>query len=160
MTLDQYARHMGAVVANLQSLEFALGAVLQTLPNARPTGIARGTDIYAFPVGHELPESEITSYDTLRVLIDKYNDEANKRNAVPIDRSVIDLRDALAYGRVSAEITSDTLRLIKFSKPKAGRVTITFNALLNEEWFAEQKRRTVLALQCVVQHWPQASLGG
>jgi hypothetical protein len=46
--------------------------------------------------------------------------------------------------------------LIKFSKPKHGRVTITFNALLTEEWFQAQKGRTLVAIQAVVgKHWPQ-----
>jgi hypothetical protein len=155
MTLE-YAQHLGGLVANFQSMEFALRAVLQDLPNVRPIGVINSQDLYLLPVGHDLPENELTSYDSLGTLIHKYNQEARNRRLTEIDLGLVEVRDALARGRISAKIPSDTLRLIKFSKPKDGRVKITFNALLSEDWFLEQKRRTREALKALVEsHWPQ-----
>ena len=127
MTLDEHARHLGGLLGNFQSLEFILRAFLQTLPNARPIGVPHGTDLYSFPVGADLPENELTSYDSLGQLIDKFNAEMKKRGLAIIDKSLIDVRDALAHGRVSASSVTDTLRLLKFSKPADGRVRVTFN---------------------------------
>jgi hypothetical protein len=151
MTLEHYAHSLGAIVANLQSLEFTLRGVLQNLPTARTLGIPPGTDIYAVPVRSELPESEMTSYDSLGELIDKYNTLARDNGLSEIDRGIVDLRDALAHGRVSAAVPSADLRLLKFSKPKNGKVTVTFNALLSEDWFSEQRRITGEAVKSVIQ---------
>jgi hypothetical protein len=133
-------------------------AFCKNLPNARPIGIPYGEDFYSFPIDHELPESDLTNYDSLGQLIDKYNAVVFTQESVGIDRGLVEIRDALAHGRVSAEVTSDTLRLIKFSKPKNGLVRVTFNALLSEEWFAEQKRRSVEALREVVRSRGAANL--
>jgi hypothetical protein len=58
MTADEHYKLLGKLVANLQSLEFILRGFLQELPSARPIGIPYGADIYSFPVGTELPESQ------------------------------------------------------------------------------------------------------
>jgi hypothetical protein len=148
MTHD-YAYHLGGLVANLQSLEFLLRAFLQQLPSARPMGIPGGTDLYSFPVGATVPENELTSYDNLGQLIDKYNVEARRRGIDLIDRDLVELRDALAHGRLSAPATNDYMRLLKFSKPNSGCVTVTFNAVLDEDWFKRQKRRVADAMRAV-----------
>lgn len=154
MTLDEHARHLGGLVGNFQSLEFILRAFLQTLPNARPIGVPHGTDLYSFPVGTDLPENELTSYDSLGQLIDKFNAEMKKRGLTIIDKSLIDVRDALAHGRVSASSVTDTLRLLKFSKPVNGRVRVTFNEQLTEQWFVAQKKRVNEAIQSVAKVMP------
>lgn len=146
MELREYAFQLGSLMANFQSLEFALRAFLQQLPSARPLGIKWGQDLYSFPVGCELAESEITSYDSLGQLIDKFNLEALRRNQPQIDRTLVDVRDALAHGRVSADITSDALRLLRFEKPKNGRVRVMFNHELSAQWFSSQKQRVCGAL--------------
>jgi hypothetical protein len=89
-------------MGNLLSLEFLLRVFLQSLPTARPIGIPYGTDLYSYPVGTEVPESELTSYDTLGKLIDKYNRQVKARGYEEIDRTLIEIRDALAHGRVSS----------------------------------------------------------
>src|SRR5919109_181539 len=108
MTLDEHAKHLGGLVGNFQSLEFVLRAFLQGLPTARPIGIPQGTDIYSFPVGAELSENELTSYDSLGDLIDKFNAEMKRRGLSGIDPKLVE-GDALAHGRVSAPSMSDNL---------------------------------------------------
>lgn len=143
MTLDEYARHLGGLLTNYHGLEFFLRLFLLGLEDAQPIGLPHGTDVYSLPVGTDVPLSDLTSYDSLGNLIDKYNDHAEEVGLSTIDRSLVDVRDALAHGRVSATDPSDIMRLIKFSRPNNGSVTVTFNAVLSEEWFKEQKRRVL-----------------
>ena len=149
MTLDEHARHLGGLIANLHSLEFILRAFLQKSPSARPTNLSQGTDIYVLPVGTELAESEFTSYDSLGTLIDKFNALARQKGLQEINKSIVDIRDAFAHGRVSAPVVSDQLRLIKFSKPKNGKVKIIFNEVLTEKWFTDNKKLVLDAIKLV-----------
>lgn len=147
MTLDDHARGLGGLLANFHSLEFVLRIFLNRLPGARPMGVLYGTDIYLSPVGTELPENDITSYDSLGQLFAKFNAEMVKRGKAQLDLTLVDLRDALAHGRVSAAVPDDTLRLIKFDKPQDGKVRVTFNELTTEQWFTAQKARVIAALK-------------
>jgi hypothetical protein len=149
MTLEEHATHLGGLISNFQSLEFLLRAFLQKSPSASPLGIPHGVDIYSSPVGTDLPENELTNYDSLGQLIDKYNGKVEKLGLAPIDKTLVEIRDALAHGRVSAALADDTLRLVKFSKPANGRVRITFNAVLSSDWFTAQKKRVFEAMQSV-----------
>lgn len=135
MTFDEHVNFLGKLIANLNSLEFRLRAFLQELHTARPLGLPNGTDIYTLPLGTELPESEITSYDSLGELIEKFNGIARQKGFLEIDKRIVEIRDAFAHGRVSSPTISDHLRLIKFSKPQNGKIKITFNEELNEKWF-------------------------
>ena len=74
------------------------------------------------PVGTEVAENDITSYDTLGMLVDTYNKVAREKGFTEIDRSLVDIRDAFAHGKVSvaAEDTAEDFRLIKFSPPVKG----------------------------------------
>jgi len=148
--LKNHAYHLGGLVADLHSLEFTLRAFLHGLPDARPLGISYGADIYSQPVGTVLRESDFTSYDTLGELIDKYNVEMAKRGCALIDRTLVQVRDALSHGRVSAKRIDDDCRIIKFSKPdKTGHVMITFNETMTTAWYTAQKKRVCDAVRLV-----------
>ena len=154
---DEHCKLLGQLVGSFQSLEFILRGYLQELPSARPIGIPYGTDIYAFPAGTELPESELTSYDTLGVLINKFNKEIKKQGLTTIDKkALIDVRDALAHGRVSSSAPDDTLRLLKFDKPdNKGCVRVVFNQQMTKEWFKDQVKRVNKAILTVHAVMPQ-----
>jgi hypothetical protein len=147
--LEGHARNLGGLISDLQGLEFLLRAFLQQLPTARSIGLPHGTDIYSCPVNTKLPVSELTSYDSLRTLITKYNAEANKLGKPSIDENLADIRDALAHGRVSASEPGANLRLLKFSKPKDGYVSVTFSETMSSEWFTAQKKRVFDAMLLV-----------
>lgn len=149
MDLDEHARHLGGLLGNLQSLEFALRIFLTHLPGARPISAPSGFDLYAAALGAYVPESDMTSYDTLSRLIAKFNKEMIRRGAPLLDASVIELRDALAHGRVSAPLPDEHLRLLKFSKPVNGVVQVTFSEVMNEEWFKNQKARVYALIRQV-----------
>ncbi|CAH1905654.1 conserved hypothetical protein [Candidatus Nitrotoga sp. HW29] len=151
MTFDNHALNLGKLVGNLHSLEFILRAFLQKLPDARPTGVAWGVDIYLFPIDTELAESELTSFDSLDDLIKKVNKKlSHQKMPAQIDRTLVELRDALAHGRVSTVVEGDPLRILKFSKPNHdGRVRITYNQVMSEEWFSEQRERVFQSIKIV-----------
>ena len=152
MTSDYHPTQLGQLLANFQSLEFVLRAFLQGLATARPLGIPYGIDIYIYPVGSEVPESELTSYDSLGKLIEKFNDEMNIRGLPNIDPGIVEIRDALAHGRISSAFPNDYLRLIKFDKPIDGKVRVAFNELMTDTWFATQKKRVKDALLYVANY--------
>jgi hypothetical protein len=147
MIIEQHANQLGSLVANFHSLEFVLRIFLNRLPNARSIGVPLGTNIYTLAVGTELPENDLTSYETLGELIKRYNLEVTAHKAGdPIDPSLVIVRDALAHGRVSSNEIDEPLRLLKFDKPSKGYVRITFNELMNEPWFKAQKKRVYDAI--------------
>ena len=149
MELHEYSNELGRLVANLQSLEFILRAFLQKLSTAKPMGIPKGMDIYSYPVGTELPENEFTSYDSLGQLIDKYNAEMKVCGLSAIDRTLVEIRDALAHGRISSASLSENTRLIKYSNPVNGKVRVVFNDELNHRWFRTQTKRVADAILIV-----------
>jgi hypothetical protein len=149
MTNNEHIVHVGELVVLFQSLEFLLRIFLQELPSARPHGIPHGTDQYSFPVGTVLPESEITSYDSLGQLIDKFNLVMADKSLPQIDPKLVELRDALAHGRVSSPYPDKIMRLMKFSKPKAGMVTVTYNEIMTLEWFQSHRDKINYAVDLV-----------
>lgn len=154
MDLNEHARHLGGLLVNLQSLEFLLRGFLNRLPGARPIGTSQGFDVYAAPVGSELSESDITSHDTLGQLVGKFDDEMKRRGSPLLDGSVVELRDALGHGRVSAALPDEHLRLLKFSKPVGGKVRVTFNEVMTEQWFKDKKSYVYALIQQVHAHIP------
>ncbi len=150
MDLDEYARKLGALIANLHSFEFVLRAYLAKRPGAQPIGVAHGVDIFEQPVGTVFDESDLTSYDSLGQFLRKFNADMRQQGAAQVDEDLINLRDALAHGRVSASAQGDTLRLIKFDQRDAqGRVRLKFTALLTADWFSAQTKRVYEAIALV-----------
>ncbi len=104
------------------------------------------------PVGTELPVSEITDYDSMERLIQRFNVETTNRNLGPtIDGDLVGIRDALAHGRVAANAKdpTNTMRLLKFSKPVHGRVRITLSEPLTYEWLTQKVSRVEAAIRVV-----------
>ena len=120
MALAKHVQGLGKLLGNFHSLEFLLRIFLYKLPSAASSGVAYGTDIYSLPVGTELAECALTDYDSLGQLIDKFNSEMERRTLPQIDRTLVEVRDAVAHGRVSTSAKDQPLRLLKFSKPCAG----------------------------------------
>ncbi len=159
MTNDEYRAHLGSLWALIHSLEFVLRVFLQNLPSARPHGIEYGLDFYSYPVGTLLFDSDITSDDTLADLIDKYNRVMKKRGLSGINRSLVQLRHALAHGRVTCRLpvklpADDVeMRIINFSKREKtaegqGR-RVCFNERMTKDWFLAQEKTLNDALVAV-----------
>ena len=141
MTLDEHTFLLGKLLVNFHSLEFSLRAYLANAPGAAPMGLPPGTDVYSQPVGTDIPENVITSYDSLSELLAKVNKKLEAQHLPELDRSLIEVRDALAHGRVSAPSAEPPLRLIKFERPRNGVARVAFNVVMTEEWFAQQRGR-------------------
>jgi hypothetical protein len=152
MNNNDHVVHLGGLVGNFQSLEFLLRAALCKLPDALPSGIPFGHDIYLSTVGTELPESDITSFDSLGQLINKFNVVAIAQGVAQIDETLVTIRDALAHGRISAAGIDTPLRLLKFDRPRNGKVRVEFNEVMTEDWFIFQNRRVRDAIDVLLNY--------
>ena len=84
----------------------------------------------------------LTNRDSLDKLIEKYNRIAHAQGKPKVDPKLVEVRDALAHERNSATMEGVPMRSIKFSAPlhpDKKTVRVTFNAVLDEKWFKEQK---------------------
>jgi hypothetical protein len=155
MNLETHAANLGGLIGNLQSLELIIRVYLSKLPGARRHGVSSGVDLFQFAAGTSVDESDLTSWDTLGDLIRKYNEQAAADGSAQLDRKIVEVRDALAHGRISTLDANEPLRLIKFDRPVGGRVRIAYNEIMTEAWFAEQKLRVRKAMDIVMARMPQ-----
>jgi len=145
--MDKHAENLGRLVANMQSLEFALRAFLVNDEIASGKLFAQSANLYNMNAGDVVPKNAFTNYDTLGQLIKKYNEHPRISSAgLTIDESLVDIRDAIAHGRVSAATPSSSLKLLKFDMPKNNQVKVMFSVLMTKEWFTEQIKRVYSAV--------------
>jgi hypothetical protein len=143
---------IGKIVSNLQSLEFALRLVRYEFESAvgPPIGVPLGTG--SLTVGAWVPETSLTDYDTLKQVIRKVNSILKSRGLRDrVDESLVDLRDALAHGRVMADVRQGPFHIFKFSKPRCGKVQVTVSIEMTPDWLAQQIKRTADELRKVVE---------
>ena len=140
---DKHALNLGKLVGNFQSLEFVLRAFLTNDEIAQRGSLPKSaTDMHEMNEGDIVPENAFTNYDTLGQLIEKYNRNPKILSAgLTIDETLVDIRDAIAHGRVSASTPSSSLKLLKFNKPKNNQIKVTFSVLMTKEWFGEHIKR-------------------
>lgn len=144
---EEHAKNLGKLVANMQSLEFALRAFLVNNEIASGVSFPQSANLGEMKEGDIVPENAFTNYDTLEKLVKKYNNNPKILSAgLTIDETLVYIRDAIAHGRVSAPTPSSSLRLLKFDKPKNNQVKVTFSVLVTKEWFAEQIKRVYNAV--------------
>jgi len=132
-----HVMYLGKVIGNLHSLEIALRAFLDRLNPASSPHLPAGKSYYQLQIGDSVPENAFTNFDTLGDLVDKYNAAMRQKNPdLLVDCSVVQLRDLMAHGRVSADAPDETrLAIIKFARPHNGSVRVTDCALMTEQWF-------------------------
>jgi hypothetical protein len=110
--MDPFFRDLGELQAKFMSLEYALRSFL-----FRDAGLPFMRDLDSISVGDLIDENPFTNRDSLGPLIDKYNAVVRPKDpSLVIDRSVVDLRDALAHGRIYRKSVKSQPRLLKFSK--------------------------------------------
>jgi hypothetical protein len=132
---EQYPLMVGKMVSNLASLEFALRTViyLNETPPSRRSPIAKPlTDLRA---GDKVDANAITSWDSLRDLVRKYNE---RNPSSRISESLVELRDALAHGRILTDDPKKDLQLIRFSRPSDGKVIVEIAQTMSFEWLGQQ----------------------
>lgn len=137
---DSFAMNLGKIHGNLLSLEFCLRCYLHAIDDHPRATLDDGMSFDSLKVDDEVPETALTDYRTLGELVDRYNSLIKPAHPdLTIDRTLVDLRDALAHGRVSgANPSFDDLTLVKFAKPKDGRTRVTYSQRLTTQWLKEQ----------------------
>lgn len=140
MNGDDHVRGLGKIIANLQSLEISLRVFLC---NANK-------EYFLFPNAEtvSMPENHLTNRDLLGTLVRKYNASlsAAERREFEVDTRLIDVRDAIAHGRLGSPVVGFPLTFHKFGKPdkKTASVPVEANTLITCEWF---KTNVNLALE-------------
>ena len=132
---------LGTLVGNFQSLECLLRFYLQALA-AKTGAAAPGKPYCDLTVGEVVSIDEVSNYDTLGKLVQKYNADVVQRDpALKVDDSVVCTRDLLAHGRVSAASQSlAEMRILKFDKPAKGatHVRVVANEMMSDAWFESE----------------------
>ena len=147
-----YTTLLGQLFGNFHGLEMVLRAFLA---NRDPRqALTKGQDFTALQVGDVVAETPFTDYASLGQLITQFNElvPSDRR----IDPALVELRDALAHGRVWSTDGDFPLRLLKFSKPREGFATVTWAATLTEDWLDQQRGRVLDAMVRATGHHPRA----
>jgi hypothetical protein len=153
-TAEAHALRIGKLFSNLLSLEFSIRAYFANLPGAKPVS-PFGVSIYTNPVGSFVPESALTEFVYLSALIERFNAHQKDTDSPQIDTSIIDLRNALAHGLVSAPMEDSTMHLMKFGKAISGVVPVTVNEAMTDQWFKAQISKAANAIGVVYQVLPK-----
>jgi predicted GTPase len=150
-SMEEHAENLGKLVANMQSLEFALRAFLLNVEIIQRGPLPQLVkNLHDVNEGDIVPLNALTNYDNLRQLITKYNNHPKILSAnLTIDKTLVDIRDAIAHGRISSPNPSASLKLLKFDKPKINQVKVAFSALMTKGWFKEWITRYYNALMTV-----------
>ena len=142
--LDLFPCALGRLVGNLWSLEWMLRNVLYRLEHPPHTSMGQCKPLFTANVEDKFPVNALTSYASLGELIDAYN----KTVLVPIDRSLVTLRDTLAHGRVLCDDPVwPNLVLAKMGKPANGTVVVETSYDMSIDWMNSQIARTREALE-------------
>jgi hypothetical protein len=157
INLDERATYIGKIIGNLQVLEFLLRLFLYE--KVGPQNITYSLDEVA--EGEWVPENPITNYDSLRTLVKKVNKQLEAQGVTDrVDHSLVDLRDAIAHGRVTAFHPEGPYKLMKYSPAKDGKVQVMIAKTLSSRWLKEQVTRTLSEARKVQQIGHSLGLSG
>ena len=134
---ENHAIHLGKLVGNLQSLEVLLRFYHKKIQAKKDPASVYSSDYWELKVGDAIAEDAFSNYDTLGKLVSKFNSQITSRDhSLVVDPAVIDVRDLLAHGRVSAKAADPAeLKIIKFGSPSGGKVAVVASSLMSEAWF-------------------------
>ena len=139
--------NLGKLVHNMQTLEFMLRGILFT--DEITKGISKQlTNNPKFEKGELLPINALTNWDSLYELVQKYN-QLPISKGFKIDETLVDIRDAIAHGRVFAYTPDGINQLVRFQKPKDNEVEVKSGVLMTEEWVGRQGNRFYEAVRKV-----------
>jgi len=136
-------RNIGSIVINLQSLEFALRLFLDETQGHPGVANDKSMQLTELVVGEWVSENYFTNYDTLKQLIRKANVELQTRGlSERVDESLVELRDAIAHGRVLSLNPEGPFRILKFSKPIDRKTQVKISVEMTPEWLSQQTKHT------------------
>ena len=117
LPFELHALRLGKLLGNLQSIEMGARLFLNKADVHRASEIIRS--LPKLEKGDLVEFSPLTSGHDLRQVLERYNKLARDCR-IEIDR-IIDLRDALAHGRVfgyGSMQTANSLRILKFRRER------------------------------------------
>jgi hypothetical protein len=136
MTPDEYAMKLGYLVGNLSGLESVLRAVIHTL--GEPAATSSNIGNLKLTVGMRVRSDALSDYDSLGKIIDRYNGLAAADRQVA-KSDIVDLRDAIAHGRIVAAEVGEPYTLLKFSRlDKEGFVTVERCEVMDADWLDQR----------------------
>jgi len=139
--------NLGRLVSNIQTLEILLRACI--FEDEITKGISKQSKKNKeFVKGEIVPENAFTNWDTLSDLIRKYN-ELPISKGLKIDETLVDIRDAIAHGRVFAYTPLGINQLVRFQKPNRNEVEVEFSVSMTEGWFGKEIGRFYEAVRKV-----------
>ena len=141
--------NLGKLVNNMQSLEFILRGCLFEDEIAQRIS-SQLTSEPKFTKGEVLPKNAYTNWDSLGKLIRKYN-SLPISNGFEIDKDLVEIRDAIAHGRVFLYSETGDIQLVKFNKPVGNEVEVEFSAWMTEDWVGKQNDRFYEAVRKVAE---------
>jgi hypothetical protein len=142
VSLARYTAPIGAVFTDLLSLEFLLRLFLYERQAKPHNAFKPGQDLTGLRLGAVLPANALTDFKQLKNLIDRYNEFVGPScPRLKIGPNLVDLRDALAHGRLFIRKNGLRLQLLKFTRPEVGKVKVNFSATLTLKWLAAQSNR-------------------
>ena len=149
MTPDEWKEYelrfqpmLGRLIGNLVNFEVMLRVALYLIDTPVAERRSSAWKIADLNVGELLPVDHISSYDSLRKLINQYNNRSPGSNR-QIDIGLVDLRDALAHGRITSVSHFSIPVLIRFAEPEkhADVVAVTERHVMTIEWMDSQVGR-------------------
>ena len=146
--LRTHAESLGGLLGDIQSLEFSIRLCLSRREGS-PVRDRYVEDFSDAPVGSIVPESDLSSYASLGRLIREFN-VIYESSGIAIDPNLVEIRDVLAHGRVFSGPDDFNFRVVKFDKPVGGEARLSYNQVMDEAWFKEQKARLVAAISDVM----------
>ncbi len=131
---------IGKIILNLLNLEFHLRLFLYEMVGPKDPTLK----LENLKIGDWIPANPITNYDSIGGLINQVNKVLldHKINE-KVDNKIVDVRNALVHGRITALYPTGPLHLIKYSKLKNEKVQVEISLDLTKEWLNENINLTM-----------------
>ena len=124
--VKDYIYSLGYFWQSFNALELHLRIYLNKKNGNNSSHVFKYTNM---SIGDECDENAITDYKTFSNLCDLFNGYQSKEQKIDF-KEIIDLRDALAHGRVLGDKDGNMV-VIKYSLPKENKVTVKYKRDLN-----------------------------
>ena len=136
---ELHALRLGKLFGNLLSLEMITRMALAKVD--RKDSFSEGPQLPQLKKGQRVDVSPLTDRRSLMGTLKQYNQHVGGAYQVEAKR-IVELRDALAHGRMFGFGPGRHLRLLKFDKntDKQGRVLVTMAIDMTKDWFDDSTK--------------------
>jgi hypothetical protein len=136
---------LGKVIGNLHALAHVLRVFLCE---------ANGEKLeYPSSTSSSVVENHLTNFKSLRPIINEYNNSLQPtERQYWVDPTVVDIRDALAHGRIASRIKEFPVTLFKFgAKDATGKIPVDRVDVLDDRWFADKRAFVLKQIDAVME---------